>query len=66
MVADGDGPRPVAAGFQRPRLCEPGFKTLTWAGFISSADRVTSYYLDNFTLNAQPAGTAPDLGAHQQ
>jgi hypothetical protein len=57
---------------QSPRVfkdlpfANPGFKTLTWAGFISSADRVTSYYLDNFTLNAQPAGTAPDLGAHQQ
>jgi hypothetical protein len=38
---------------------------LTWAGFMSNANAVTSYYLDNFTLNARPTGAAPDLGADE-
>jgi hypothetical protein len=38
-----------------------GFKTLTWCGFSSLADKATSYYLDNFTLN--PAGNAEESGS---
>ncbi|MBE0540045.1 MAG: right-handed parallel beta-helix repeat-containing protein, partial [Verrucomicrobia bacterium] len=51
--------------FKNLANANPAFKTLTWAGFISDANAVTSYYLDNFTLNARPAGTAPDLGADE-
>jgi hypothetical protein len=56
---------------QSPRVfrdlayANPGFKTLTWVGFMSNANTATSYYLDNFTLNARPAAAAPDLGAYE-
>jgi len=41
----------------------PGFKTLTWIGFSSSAETATSYPADSFTLkpleNAQEQGVRP-------
>ena len=37
--------------FQDLAFASPTFKTLTWAGFISSADAATSFYLDNVMLN---------------
>lgn len=51
---------------QLPRVFEDlahadsGFKTLTWCGFSSLADKSTSYYLDNFNL--KPAGAAQNHG----
>jgi hypothetical protein len=56
---------------QSPRVfkdlayANPRFKTLTWAGFMSNANAVTSYYLDNFTLDVRPTGTAPDRDANK-
>jgi len=38
------------------------FRTLTWAGFLSDARSTTSYYLDNFTLDVHPVGTAILVG----
>jgi hypothetical protein len=49
--------------FRNVGFANPAFKTLTGAGFMSNADAGTSCYLDNFTLNARPTGTAPDLNS---
>ena len=46
--------------FRDLAFANPGFKTLTWAGFISSADAATSFYLDDFTLQARPGWPFPD------
>jgi hypothetical protein len=46
--------------FKDLAFANPGFKTLTWAGFISSADAATSFYLDDFTLQARPGWPFPD------
>ncbi len=45
--------------FRDLAFANPAFKTLTWAGFISSADAVTSFYLDNVTLQARLARLSP-------